>query len=145
MLFRSFGVRFNLYPEYCATLLAAKLLGRAVKWTGSRSEVFLADEQARDVRSTGEIALDAQGRILGMRFDFTANLGAYLCPTGPFVNTLGVVNCLSGVYDVQAVHARIRLAVTNTAPMAAYRRAGRPVMSYILERLIDEEIGRAHV
>ncbi len=133
-----FGVRFNLYPEYCATLVAAKLLGRAVKWTGSRSEVFLADEQARDVRSTGEMALDAQGRILGMRFDFTANLGAYLCPTGPFVNTLGVVNCLSGVYDVQAVHARIRLAVTNTAPMAAYRGAGRPVMSYILERLIDE-------
>ena len=133
-----FGVRFNLYPEYCAALLAAKVLGRPVKWTGTRSEVFLADEQARDVVSSGELALDAGGRILGMRFEFTSNLGAYLCPTGPFVNTLGVVNCLSGVYDVQAVHARIRLAVTNTAPMAAYRGAGRPVMSYVLERLIDE-------
>jgi len=133
-----FGVRFNLYPEYCAALLAAKTVGRPVKWTGTRSEVFLSDEQARDVYSTGALALDANGRILGMRFEFTSNLGAYLCPTGPFVNTMGVVNCLSGVYDVQAVHARVRLAVTNTAPMAAYRGAGRPVMSYILERLMDE-------
>ena len=100
--------------------------------------MFLADEQGRDVLQRCELALDAGGRILGMRFDFTANLGAYLCPTGPFVNTVAVVNCLSGVYDVQAVHARIRLAVTNTAPMAAYRGAGRPIMSYALERLMDQ-------
>jgi carbon-monoxide dehydrogenase large subunit len=132
-----FGVRFNLYPEYCAALFAAKKLGRPVKWTGTRSEVFLADEQARDVRSRGELALDGQGRILGMRFDMVANLGAYLAPTGPFINTIGIVNCLSGVYDVPATYARIRLALTNTAPMAAYRGAGRPIMSYAIERLID--------
>ncbi len=132
-----FGVRFNLYPEYCAALFAAKRLGRPVKWTGTRSEVFLADEQARDVRSRGELALDASGRILGMRFDMVANLGAYLAPTGPFINTIGIVNCLSGVYDVPATYARIRLALTNTAPMAAYRGAGRPIMSYALERLMD--------
>jgi carbon-monoxide dehydrogenase large subunit len=132
-----FGVRFNLYPEYCAALFAAKKLGRPVKWTGTRSEVFLADEQARDVRSRGELALDGQGRILGMRFDLVANLGAYLAPTGPFINTIGIVNCLSGVYDVPATYARIRLALTHTAPMAAYRGAGRPIMSYALERLID--------
>ncbi len=139
-----FGVRFNLYPEYCAALFAAKKLGRPVKWTGSRSEVFLADEQARDVRVKGALALDAEGKILGMRFDMLANLGAYLAPTGPFINTLGIVNCLSGVYDVPAAYARIRLALTNTAPMAAYRGAGRPVMSYALERLIEQaahEIG----
>jgi aerobic carbon-monoxide dehydrogenase large subunit len=139
-----FGVRFNLYPEYCAALFAAKQLGRPVKWTGSRSEVFLADEQARDVRSRGALALDAGGRILGMRFDMLANLGAYLAPTGPFINTLGIVNCLSGVYDVPAAYARIRLALSNTAPMAAYRGAGRPVMSYALERLVEHaahEIG----
>jgi carbon-monoxide dehydrogenase large subunit len=139
-----FGVRFNLYPEYCAALFAAKKLGRPVKWTGSRSEVFLADEQARDVRAKGALALDAEGKILGMRFDMLANLGAYLAPTGPFINTLGIVNCLSGVYDVPAAYARIRLALTNTAPMAAYRGAGRPVMSYALERLIEHaahEIG----
>ncbi|TAK86148.1 MAG: xanthine dehydrogenase family protein molybdopterin-binding subunit [Betaproteobacteria bacterium] len=132
-----FGVRFNLYPEYCAALFAAKQLGRPVKWTGTRSEVFLADEQARCVTSNGELALDANGRIIGMRFDMLANLGAYLAPTGPFINTLGIVNCLSGVYDVQAAYARIRLALTNTAPMAAYRGAGRPVMSYALERLVE--------
>jgi aerobic carbon-monoxide dehydrogenase large subunit len=133
-----FGVRFNLYPEYCAALFAAKALGRPVKWTGSRSEVFLADEQARDVESHGELALDGSGRIVGMRFDMLANLGAYLAPTGPFINTIGIVNCLSGVYDVPATYARIRLAVTNTAPMAAYRGAGRPVMSYAIERLVDQ-------
>src|SRR5580765_5333555 len=132
-----FGVRFNLYPEYCAALFAAKALGRPVKWTGTRSEVFLADEQARDVLSHGELALDASGRIAGMRFDMLANLGAYLAPTGPFVNTLGIVNCISGVYDVPATYARIRLALTNTAPMAAYRGAGRPDMSYANERLVE--------
>jgi carbon-monoxide dehydrogenase large subunit len=132
-----FGVRFNLYPEYCAALFAAKQLGRPVKWTGTRSEVFLADEQARAVRSRGELALDANGRITGMRFDMTANLGAYLAPTGPFINTIGIVNCLSGVYDVPAAYARIRLALTNTAPMAAYRGAGRPIMSYAIERLVE--------
>src|SRR5262245_27781599 len=132
-----FGVRFNLYPEYCAALFAAKKLGRPVKWTGTRSEVFLADEQARDVRSRGELALAADGRILGMRFDMVANLGAYLAPTGPFINTIGIVNCLSGVYDVPAAYARIRLALTHTAPMAAYRGAGRPIMSYALERLVE--------
>ena len=132
-----FGVRFNLYPEYCAALFAAKALGRPVKWTGTRSEVFLADEQARDVLSQGELALDASGRIVGMRFDMLANLGAYLAPTGPFINTIGIVNCLSGVYDVPATYARIRLALTNTAPMAAYRGAGRPIMSYAIERLVE--------
>jgi carbon-monoxide dehydrogenase large subunit len=132
-----FGVRFNLYPEYCAALFAAKKLGRPVKWTGTRSEVFLADEQARDVQSHGELALDAENRIIGMRFDMVANLGAYLAPTGPFINTIGIVNCLSGVYDVPAAYARVRLALTHTAPMAAYRGAGRPIMSYALERLVE--------
>ena len=133
-----FGVRFNIYPEYAAVLLAAKKLGRPVKWVGSRSEVFLADEQARDALSQGEAALDASGRILAIRMHYVINLGAYLAPTGPFINTAGIINCISGVYDVPATYARIRLAVTNTAPMAAYRGAGRPVLSYLLERLIDQ-------
>jgi carbon-monoxide dehydrogenase large subunit len=133
-----FGVRFNIYPEYCAALMAARKLGRPVKWVGTRSEVFLSDEQARDVLTEAEVALDQSGRFLGMRFLFTVNLGAYLCPTGPFINTMGIVNALGGVYDVQAIYARARLAVTNTAPMAAYRGAGRPVMSYAIERLVDQ-------
>jgi len=139
-----FGVRFNAYPEYGALLLAARKLGRPVKWVGTRSEVFLGDEQARDIFHTGEVALDAEGRILGMRFAYLANLGAYVAFTGSFVNTMNMVNVISGVYDVQAVHVQGRLVLTNTVPTAAYRGAGRPVASYALERLIDQaahEIG----
>ena len=139
-----FGVRFNTYPEYCAVLLAAKQLGRPVKWVGTRSEMFLADEQARDILHGGEIALDAGGRILGMRFDFVCNMGAYVAFTGAFVNTVNLVNVASGVYDVQAVHVQAKLVVTNTVPTAAYRGAGRPVSSYAIERLVDQaahEIG----
>jgi aerobic carbon-monoxide dehydrogenase large subunit len=133
-----FGVRFNIYPEYCALLLAAKQLGRPVQWVGTRSEIFLADEQARDIHHRGELALDASGRILGMRFDFVCNLGAYLAFTGAFVNTVNLVNVASGVYDVQAVHVKAKLVVTNTVPAAAYRGAGRPVASYAIERLVDQ-------
>ena len=133
-----FGVRFNTYPEYCAVLLAARQLGRPVKWTGTRSEMFLADEQARDVTHRAEMAVDANGRILGMRFDFTCNLGAYVAFTGTFVNTVNLVNVASGVYDVQAVEVNAKLALTNTVPTAAYRGAGRPVSSYAIERLVDE-------
>jgi len=133
-----FGVRFNMYPEYCAVLLAARKTGRPVKWIGSRSEVFLSDEQGRDVVSTGELALDASGKFLALRFSYVADLGAYLAPTGPFINTQGVVACLTGVYDVPAACARVQLAVTNKAPGAAYRGAGRPVMSYMIERLVDQ-------
>ncbi|HVC12329.1 MAG TPA: molybdopterin cofactor-binding domain-containing protein, partial [Burkholderiales bacterium] len=92
-----FGVRFNAYPEYCAALLAANKLGRPVKWVGTRSEMFLADEQARDIVQRGELALDASGRIIGMRFEFVCNVGAYLAFTGAFVNTVNLVNCASGV------------------------------------------------
>ncbi|MBV8031551.1 MAG: xanthine dehydrogenase family protein molybdopterin-binding subunit [Betaproteobacteria bacterium] len=133
-----FGVRFNAYPEYGALLYAAKKLGQPVKWVGTRSEVFLGDEQARDIVHTGELALDGKGRILGMRFDYLSNLGAYVAFTGAVVNTLGLVNVNCGVYDVQAVHVRGRLVLTNTIPTAAYRGAGRPVASYALERLVDE-------
>jgi len=139
-----FGGRFNTYPEYCAVLAAAKQLGRPVKWVGTRSEMFLADEQARDIVHLGEMALDERGRILGMRFDFVCNLGAYVAFTGAFVNTVNLVNVASGVYDVQAVQVRARLTFTNTVPTAAYRGAGRPVSSYAIERLVDQaahEIG----
>ena len=110
-------------------------LDAAVFWPGELSARFHDPE--RGVRSRGALAVDSQGKILGMRFDMLADLGAYLAPTGPFINTIGIVNCLSGVYDVPAAYARIRLALTNTAPMAAYRGAGRPIMSYALERLVE--------
>jgi carbon-monoxide dehydrogenase large subunit len=133
-----FGVRFNAYPEYGALCLAAKTVGRPVKWVSTRSEVFVADEQARDIDHTSEAALDAEGRILAMRFTYLANVGAYLAFTGSFINTVNLVNVVSGVYDVPAVFVNAKLIVTNTVPTAAYRGAGRPVASYALERLIDE-------
>lgn len=133
-----FGVRFNAYPEYGALLLAAKRLGRPVKWVSSRSEVFVADEQARDIVSKGELAMDREGRILGMRFEYLANIGAYLAFTGSFINTVNLVNVVSGVYDVPAVYVQAKLALTNTVPTAAYRGAGRPVASYALERLVEQ-------
>ncbi|MBM3369116.1 MAG: xanthine dehydrogenase family protein molybdopterin-binding subunit, partial [Betaproteobacteria bacterium] len=133
-----FGVRFNAYPEYGALCLAAKILGRPVKWVGSRSEVFVSDEQARDIVHKGEIALDASGRILAMRFDYFSNAGAYLAFTGSFINTVNLVNVASGVYDVPAVYVQAKIALTNTVPTAAYRGAGRPVASYAMERLVDE-------
>src|SRR5262249_26812900 len=119
-------------------LVAANMLGGPVKWTGSRSEVFLSDEQGRDVVSESELALDAQGKFLGLRFTYVADLGAYLAPTGPFINTQGVVACLTGVYEVQTACARVKLAVTNKPPGAAYRGAGRPVLPYTLDRLVEE-------
>jgi len=139
-----FGVRFNAYPEYGALLLAAKKLGRAVKWVSTRSEVFVADEQARDIVHTGEMALDAGGRMLAMRFTYLSNVGAYLAFTGSFINTINLVNVVSGVYDVPAVFVNAKLVLTNTVPTAAYRGAGRPVASYAMERLVDQaahEIG----
>jgi len=133
-----FGVRFNAYPEYGALCLAAKSLGRPVKWVGTRSEVFVADEQARDIVHKGELALDAGGRMLAMRFEYFSNAGAYLAFTGSFINTVNLVNVASGVYDVPAVYVQAKIVLTNTVPTAAYRGAGRPVASYAMERLVDQ-------
>jgi len=133
-----FGVRYNAYPEYCALMLAARDVGRPVKWTATRSEVFLSDEQARGVSSTGELALDANNNFLALRLEFLNDMGAYLAPTGPIVAVLSIRACVAGVYRVPAAYARIRIAMTNTVPMAAYRGAGRPVITYMLERLVEQ-------
>ena len=132
-----FGIRSAVYPEYCVTLLASKKLGRPVSWNGSRSESFLTDNQARDFICHGELALDDKGKFLAMRFDMVANNGAYLAPTGLLSQTRSVTSCITGVYDVPVAHARIKLVATNTAQVAAYRGAGRPIMSTILECLVE--------
>jgi len=134
----SFGVHSNAYPEDCAVLLAAKQLGRPVKWQASRSESFVSDEQGRGTACVAELALDDDGKFRAMRFHFTANLGAYLTLIGPVANTLGACACLTGVYAVPAASARVRLAVTNMVPAASYRGAGRPLMAYAIERLVEQ-------
>ncbi len=132
-----FGLRSSAHPETCMVLVCARLLGRPVKWTSTRSEGFLSDEQARDAICHGAVALDPEGRFLAMRFDFVSNLGAYLAPVGPFINSR-ITACMTGVYDVPTAYARNQLALTNTVPTAAYRGAGRPVMSAIIERLVHQ-------
>lgn len=134
----SFGVHSNAYPEDCALLLAARLTGRPVKWNATRSETFLSDEQGRGTTCLSELALDAGGRFLGLRFRFVANLGAYLTLIGPIANSLGATTCLTGVYAVPAASARVSLALTNTVPAASYRGAGRPLMAYAVERVVDQ-------
>jgi carbon-monoxide dehydrogenase large subunit len=133
-----FGLRFNAYPEYSAVLLAARITGRPVRWIASRSEVFLSDEHARGVDCQGELALDAQGNFLAFRFDFLNDMGAYIAPTGPVVAIVSIRSCVAGTYKVPSALCTVRLALTNSVPMAAYRGAGRPIISYMIERLVDQ-------
>jgi len=133
----SFGVRGAAYPEYFAAMLAARRLGRPVKWVGTRGESFMSDFQGRALSLTGEIALDAAGKFLAIRFDDRADLGAYAAAFGAFIATRNLTITMGGVYRVPALYARTRLAYTNTAPVSAYRGAGRPDIAYAIERLVD--------
>jgi carbon-monoxide dehydrogenase large subunit len=133
----SFGVRGAAYPEYFAAMMAAKELGRPVKWVASRSETFMSDFHGRALRLTGELAIDAGGRFLAIRFDDCADLGAYGGTFGSFIATRNLTITAGGVYRVPAIYARTRLAYTNTVPVSAYRGAGRPDIAYAIERLVD--------
>jgi len=133
-----FGIRSDSYPEYCALMLAAKTLGRPVKWTGTRAETFVSDHHGRAARLIGELALDRDGTFLGLRLEWIVNAGAYLSHAGPLINTLlpGLHAC--NLYRIPALYGRHRLVLTNTTPTTAYRGAGRPNVSYIAERLVEE-------
>lgn len=133
----SFGVRGAAYPEYFAALLAARTLGRPVKWVGTRGEVFMSDFHGRALSLTGELALDADGRFLAIRFDDRADLGAYGATFGSFIATKNLSVTAGGVYRIPAIYVRTRLAYTNTVPVSAYRGAGRPDIAYAIERLVD--------
>ena len=132
-----FGTKFFCYPEYAMTAWAARKLGRAVKWTGERSEIFLSDAMGRDHVTEAELALDGDGRILGMKVETTANLGAYASLFAPFIPTGAALKVLPGVYDVKSLVYHVKGVLTNTTPVDAYRGAGRPESIYLMERLID--------
>ncbi|MFN0299349.1 MAG: xanthine dehydrogenase family protein molybdopterin-binding subunit [Burkholderiales bacterium] len=134
----SFGVRSAAYPEYIAMLVATKRLGRPIKWVASRSECFLTDSHGRAISMIGELALDMNGVFLASRFQFTANLGAYQSLTGSFLATNNTAVCAVGVYKTPAHYGRVTLALTNTAPVAAYRGAGRPDVAFLNERIVDQ-------
>ncbi len=128
-----FGPKALTYREYALVLEAAKRLGRPVKWTGDRTEHFLADAQGRDNLVEAEMAMDKDGKFLGLKIGVIANMGAYMSENAAFVPKLGA-SMAPGLYDIPAVHMEIRGVYTNTAPLDAYRGAGRPEATYLLER-----------
>ena len=133
-----FGIRSQAYPEYCALMLAAKKLGKPVKWVGSRFETIVSDHHGRAARLWGELALDREGRFIGLRLDWIVNMGAFLSQPGPLINTRNPASHAINVYRIPALYGRHRLAVTNTTATTAYRGAGRPNVAYLVERLVDE-------
>jgi carbon-monoxide dehydrogenase large subunit len=131
----SFGMKSAIYNEVALVIFAAKLLGRPVKWTSSRSEAFLADAQARDNVTDAELALDRDGRFLGFRVKTIAAIGAYpQAASNVFVANLGT---LAGVYRTPAVHAEVTGVYTHTNPVRPYRGNGRPEAAYVIERMVD--------
>ena len=134
----SFGQRSAVYPEHGALMIAAKKLGRPIKWVSSRSEGFLSDSHGRGIVMAGELAIDKDGKFLAARYDFVCDMGAYLTPTGTASHVRNPAICTTGVYRIPALHANFRVVMTNTAPIAAYRGAGRPDIAYVIERLVDQ-------
>jgi carbon-monoxide dehydrogenase large subunit len=140
-----FGTKLFPYREYALAAVAAERLRRPVKWVADRTEHFLGDSHGRDNISTARMAVDDKGRFLALELDIVADMGAYLSCYGPYIPWLGV-GMATGPYDIAAAHIRLRATYTNTVPVDAYRGAGRPEASYLIERLVDataREIGIA--
>jgi carbon-monoxide dehydrogenase large subunit len=131
-----FGTKVFCYREYPLTMEAARRFGRPVKWTSDRTEHFVADAHGRDNVTTARMAMDKDGRFLGMDVLVLAAMGGYLHSHGPFIPALGLLMA-TGSYDVPALYAEARGIYTNTTPVDAYRGAGRPEAAYVLERLVD--------
>ncbi|MBI1262872.1 MAG: molybdopterin-dependent oxidoreductase [Rhizobiales bacterium] len=133
-----FGMKTFTYGEYPLVLFASRELGRPVKWTGDRSDSFISDTQGRDHVTDAAIALDKDGKILGIDVRTIANLGAYQSQFGPFIPSLAPRGMHVGVYKVPALYNLVRTVFTNTVPVDAYRGAGRPEASYVIERLMEK-------
>jgi carbon-monoxide dehydrogenase large subunit len=141
-----FGSKIFVYAEETVCLWASKRIGgRPVKWTSDRSEAFLCDAHGRDHETVGELALDANGKILGLRTHTTANMGAYLSTFASAVPTYLYATLLSGQYNIENIYAEVDAVYTHTAPVDAYRGAGRPEAAFVVERLLEvaaRETGR---
>ncbi len=133
-----FGSKIYIYPEETTCLWASrKLGGRPVKWTADRTEAFLTDCHGRDHVTVAELALDADGKFLALREDTIANFGAYMSTFSSVIPTYLHSTLLSGQYVIPAIFSEIRAVYTNTVPVDAYRGAGRPEATYLLERLVE--------
>ncbi len=133
-----FGSKIFLYPEETALVWAAKHVKRPIKWTADRSEAFLTDAHGRDHVTTAELAMDDQGKFLAMRVSTIANMGAYLSTFASSVPTILYATLLAGQYATPAIYAEVKAVFTNTAPVDAYRGAGRPEATYVVERLVEQ-------
>lgn len=133
-----FGSKIFIYPEECICLWAAKKLGAPVKWVGTRSESFQTDAHGRDHHTQARLALDEDGHFLALKVENTANLGAYLSSFATFVPSFLYATMLAGPYLTKAVYCAVDTVFTNTAPVDAYRGAGRPEATYLIETIIDE-------
>ena len=132
-----FGGKTAQYAEHFLCMYGAKLTRRPVKWVGERSESFLSDTHARDHTTRAAMALDKDGKILAIRSSHVADLGAYVSAFGPIIPTVLYATLLCNVYTVEAIYADVKLAFTNTVPTDAYRGAGRPEVTYVVERLVE--------
>ena len=132
----SFGMKSGVFNEVPLCLLASKLLRRPVKWNGTRSDAFLSDAMARDNVTDGELALDKNGKFLGLRVKTVANLGAYL-QTGSEGGPISNLGTLAGPYILPAGHVDVTTAFSTTHWMRPYRGNGRPEAAYVIERLVD--------
>jgi carbon-monoxide dehydrogenase large subunit len=140
-----FGSKIFIYPEETVCLWAARRLGVPVKWTSDRRESFLADAHGRDHVTHAEMAFDSNHKIAGLRVKTTANLGAYMSTFSSSVPTYLYATLLSGQYDIPAIYAEVDAVYTNTAPVDAYRGAGRPEATYVVERLMDVAASRLDI
>ncbi|NOT40741.1 MAG: xanthine dehydrogenase family protein molybdopterin-binding subunit [Alphaproteobacteria bacterium] len=133
-----FGSKIFIYAEEVVCTWASKKVRRPVKWTAERSESFLSDAHGRDHVTHAELALDADAKMLGLRVKTIANLGAYMSTFSSSVPTYLYGTLLSGQYDLSAIYAEVDAVYTNTAPVDAYRGAGRPEATYVIERIVEE-------
>jgi len=132
-----FGSKIFHYAEEAALTWAAARVKRPIKWTADRSEAFVTDAHGRDHVSVAELALDADGKFLALKVKTQANMGAYLSTFAPSVPTYLSATLLAGVYATPAIHAEVTAVFTNTVPVDAYRGAGRPEATFLLERIVD--------
>ena len=132
-----FGSKIFIYPEEVVCLWAARKVRRPVKWTADRSESFLTDAHGRDHVTHAELALDEHGKMLALRAKTIANLGAYMSTFSSSVPTYLYATLLSGQYDIPQIYCEVDAVYTNTAPVDAYRGAGRPEAAFVVERLAE--------
>ncbi|MBL8669940.1 MAG: xanthine dehydrogenase family protein molybdopterin-binding subunit [Alphaproteobacteria bacterium] len=132
-----FGSKIYHYAEEAIVTWAAGKLARPVKWTAERSESFMSDAHGRDHITHAKVAMDKDGRFLALMVDTMANMGAYLSTFAPCIPTYLHGTLLAGNYATPAIYTNVKAVFTNTVPVDAYRGAGRPECTYLLERLVD--------